>query len=270
MIPEEILNRKGARKPAEVPAEVLTLLNQGKIPTVNLSEWLAIDQKILFENFTGEVKLDKNARQVVQGFFEQEPDASNNTLMRFIGQTLEEQLNDPDTTRDYMNNSKSDVMRCWAAHMVGKKTILIKQKLDLIRPYAADDHFGVREVAFMSVKPDIAQNVEATITHLKPWTSDADDNVRRFVIEATRPIGVWTNKIDALKTNPEKAIDLLQPLSSDPSKYVRDSVANWLNDASKTRPEWVQEVCDNWSSESDTKETAYIIKRALRTINKST
>lgn len=60
----------------------------------------------------------------------------------------------------------------------------------------------------------------------------------------------------------------LENLKSDPSKYVQDSVANWMNDAGKTQPEFVIEICKKWKQESPTKETNYIIKRALRSLNK--
>jgi 3-methyladenine DNA glycosylase AlkC len=62
------------------------------------------------------------------------------------------------------------------------------------------------------------------------------------------------------------AID--QRLKNDAAKYVQDSVGNWLNDASKTQTNFVIELCKKWEAESKTKETAYIIKKALRTIEK--
>jgi len=61
---------------------------------------------------------------------------------------------------------------------------------------------------------------------------------------------------------------LLLPVRSDPSRYVQNATANWLNDASKSRPEWVRDVCERWARESPTKETGYIVRRALRTLRK--
>jgi 3-methyladenine DNA glycosylase AlkC len=49
---------------------------------------------------------------------------------------------------------------------------------------------------------------------------------------------------------------------------VRDSVGNWLNDASKTQPEWVTRICSDWQKQSPTRDTAYIIRRATRSLRK--
>jgi 3-methyladenine DNA glycosylase AlkC len=61
---------------------------------------------------------------------------------------------------------------------------------------------------------------------------------------------------------------ILEPLKSDEAKYVQDSVGNWLNDASKTRPDFVLQLCEKWAKESPTKATNYIIQKARRTLAK--
>jgi 3-methyladenine DNA glycosylase AlkC len=144
----------------------------------------------------------------------------------------------------------------------------IKQKLQKIQPFAADKHFGVREISWLVVRPNIAKNLDESLKNLTAWTTNTDENIRRFASEATRPRGVWCEHIEELKQNPELGLMILEPLKSDKAKYVQDSVGNWLNDASKTQPDFVKNVCKKWEKESSTKETAYIIKKALRTIEK--
>jgi 3-methyladenine DNA glycosylase AlkC len=41
-----------------------------------------------------------------------------------------------------------------------------------------------------------------------------------------------------------------------------------LNYAGKTQPEFGKKLCEKWKNESPTKETIYIIKKALRAIEK--
>jgi 3-methyladenine DNA glycosylase AlkC len=69
-----------------------------------------------------------------------------------------------------------------------------------------------------------------------------------------------------LKHEPQRALPLLEPLRADRSKYVRDSVANWLNDAAKTQPAWVRDVAARWEKESPFPETASLLSRALRSL----
>lgn len=42
-IPEDVLLRKGARKAAEIPEHIRNGLQAGRIESVNLTEWLAVD-----------------------------------------------------------------------------------------------------------------------------------------------------------------------------------------------------------------------------------
>ena len=120
----------------------------------------------------------------------------------------------------------------------------------------------------LALRPEIEKELTQSIALLSKWTNDQDENIRRFTTESTRPRGVWCKHIEKLKESPELALSILEPLKSDISKYVQDSVGNWLNDASKTSPEFVIGLCDKWHNESPTKDTEKIIKRARRTIDK--
>ena len=144
----------------------------------------------------------------------------------------------------------------------------IEETLKQIQKFAADEHFGVREICWMAVRPKIKTNLVKSIKILSTFTTNEDENIRRFATESIRPRGVWCEHLEELKQNPELALSILEPLKSDSSKYVQDSVGNWLNDSSKTQADFVQKICQRWSLESDSKATQYIIKKALRTLNK--
>ncbi len=87
---------------------------------------------------------------------------------------------------------------------------------------------------------------------LESWVHDPDENIRRCAVEGTQPRGVTTVHIVALKNDPELGLPRLEPVRSDPSRYVHNAVANWLNDASKDAPEWIIALTDRWSDDSPT------------------
>ena len=64
---QEILARKGAQKGTEIPHDVLALLNAGTIPTVNLTEWLAVDHSQLVKRVFPSMGIDDTmVNQVVE------------------------------------------------------------------------------------------------------------------------------------------------------------------------------------------------------------
>ncbi len=247
--------RKGATKPRDVPADVLRRLNRGEIETATLAEGLAIN----FVTLLGEVEpaLKKQAASCftdTAGIVRRMMMAAK-LLLDYKGKTGVEDL----------KHHTSDTVRGWASFMIGfSPNLSLRERLKRIKPLADDFHFGVREWAWLAVRPHIAADVDEAIALLRPWTSEASANLRRFAVEATRPRGVWCTHIEIFKQKPKKGLPLLEPLREDPSIYVQNSVSNWLNDAGKSSPEFVVALCRRWAKESETPATLRIVKRATR------
>ena len=266
-IDPDILNRKGARKIADIPPVVLELLNLGKIETVNLTEWLATDQLALLTMVLNDIDRSDWFEPFEIAVSSQKKITANSNV-KLIGQRFAQWIED-DQIRHTLSTHTSDIVRawaCWAIMTNEDELVSLSQKA---KPFAADPNSGLREVVIFATKDKLAAQLERSVAILSDWTADEDENVRRYVVEVLRPIGVWTKKIPQLQENPALGLPLIEPLKSDPSRYVQNAVANWLNDASKSQPEWVRQLCEEWTSASDSKSTQYIVKRACRTINKS-
>jgi 3-methyladenine DNA glycosylase AlkC len=163
----------------------------------------------------------------------------------------------------------SDIVRGWAAFAIeADSSLTLPQRVKAVRTFADDPHMGVREWAWMALRPALPHSLEEGISLLIPWTLSQSPFLRRFATEATRPRGVWCAHLEALKENPALGLPLLEPLNCDSVKYVQDSVANWLNDAAKTQPDWVRQLCKVWLRKSNSAATARITTRAMRSIER--
>jgi len=266
----EEIKRKGAKTMKAIPADILEQLNRGSMETANLVEWLATDQRLLLENLLSETKRQGYLEPILTHIASLKKQTVN-TIQAAIGislRTLAEKYQDREFL-EMLSSHRSDMVRGWAAYGVGRdESLSIEQKLAQIQRFSADQHFGVREISWMAVRPAVDKALEKSLEILSDWSENEAENIRRFASEVTRPRGVWCAHIEALKQHPEWGMSILEPLKADPSKYVRDSVGNWLNDASKTKPEFVKGICKKWSAESAAPETAYIVKKALRTLDK--
>ncbi len=223
-------------------------LSRGEIEARNLSECLSVDFSILLSTIAPNQPQPAWDKGIVKRMQQAAAMLGHQAVSRLAA-------------------SPSDTVRgiaCFAAMLNPK--LNLKQRIQHLKPLAADKHFGVREWAWLALRPYFLQDVESTITILIPFTKDNDENLRRFATEATRPRGVWCAHCDTLKQNPGLALPLLEPLKSDPAKYVQDSLANWLNDAAKSQPEWVKALCHRWQQESPTKATTRIATRAQRSL----
>jgi 3-methyladenine DNA glycosylase AlkC len=235
-------------------------MNRGDEQTLTLVEMIAVDQSKLASSVDG---LSKEAIEELRA-------AKGEGITRRMALGGEIALRDLGVEGVLgLRAHRSDLVRGWVAYSIGMaEGVDLAERISMVRPLADDAHSGVREWAWMGVRARLAAELDRAIGLLTPWVTDERANVRRFATEATRPRGVWCAHIGDLRREPERAIALLEPLRDEPTKYVQDSVANWLNDASKDRPEWVRGLCARWVEESPTKSTERIARRAMRTLEK--
>jgi len=245
--------RKGSRSIKDIPPEILKQLNNGEIESLSLVEFLAIDINKLLKNIIpthqvidGSLPFTKRIKQASQILF---------------GEMGEKGV-------DRLKNHQSDMVRTLACGVISLiPAISLQERLEKIKPLANDGNVAVRENAWWFVREEIASNLNEAILILSNWALDSSANIRRFASEATRPRGVWCKHIEILKTKPELALPILEPLKADSSRYVQLSVANWLNDASKSSPKFVTTLCERWLVETNhSPHTQKIVKRGLRTI----
>ena len=263
--------RKGARTMRDIPPMILEKLHRGEEEPLTLVEWLAIDHGRLFGHVAADLGLSREAGELAKAA-ERLAGEGIMSRMRGMGEALAAAM--PARTRrdkaiDRMAGHGSGMIRSWAAYGVGASDFpSLSDRLDAMKRFAADRSMAVRECAWDAMRPHLVKDLDHAIQELVPWVHDADPNVRRCATEATRPRGVWTFHISSLKADPSPGLALLEPVKSDSSDYVRRSVANWLNDASKTRADWVGEVVKRWLKESGTRETKWIVNHATRTMRK--
>ncbi len=266
---ESLRNRPTARRRSDVPSFVRNALNLGWIEARNLVEWLCVDRIELLINLSKQYQWDldfdhnlnpKSLEKLSK--IQQSKEIAKSLAQRFHASSPEIQL---------LQAHTSDVAREWAALIIGLwHDMPFPRRLAWIKPLADHSNAGTREFAWMALRHHVAENPIQTIEKLVPWTGSRNENLRRFASEITRPRGVWCTHIQLLKDSPEIALPILEPLLADSSLYVRNSVANWLNDASKSQPQWVLDLTNQWLYSSPTSETKYIVRRALRTLNQQT
>ncbi len=245
---------------AEIPPSVLAQLNRGEIEARTLVENLAVDFVALMRAVAPDLPKPLASQMHAAR------DAGITQRMALAGRLLHTHLGPVGYVT--LARHRSDTVRAWAAYLLAASPdFSLGEKLQLTRLLANDPHMGVRECAWLALRPGIAADIEFAIDLLEAWTVSDSPFVRRFASEATRPRGVWCRKIDRLLAQPDLGLPLLEPLRADPHKYVQDSVSNWLNDAAKSQPAWVRKLCARWQRESRSPATERICRRAMRSLN---
>jgi len=251
--------RTGATSRAGIGADVLAGLNGGRIAAATLAECLAVDHAALMRAVLPDIPDEAMGDLAAAG---------GAGITRRMGLAADLLLDRFGPARaDGLAGHASDTVRGWAAYMIARADgLTLAERLHRLRALADDAHFGVREWAWLAVRPAIVADPRAAIALLTSWTLDASPRVRRFAVESTRPRGVWSAHIALLKVDPAAGLPLLEPLRADPEAYVQDSVANWLNDAAKDLPDWVRALCARWQVESPSPASARICRRAMRSL----
>ncbi len=146
---------------------------------------------------------------------------------------------------------------------------------DYVARYGQDDfdasmaalkYFTVFGSSEFAVRHFLRREPARSLAIMESWARDDNDHVRRLASEGSRPRLPWSFKLDAVIADPSLTWPIVDALKSDPSRYVRKSVANHLNDVAKDHPDWVLARIEGWPL--DDPATGWIARHALRTLVK--
>ncbi|MDQ7830574.1 MAG: DNA alkylation repair protein [Desulfovibrionaceae bacterium] len=254
-----VTRRVGAVRRADIPAHVRAALNAGTLESATLAEGLAVDHAALLAAAVPDMAPAALAEMAAAA------DLGITRRMNLAARLLVS--HGGTACLPMLSGHASDTVRGFACFVIGlAPDLATTDRLAAMRPLADDPHFGVREWAWMAIRPHVARDLPAWITMLEPLVHEQSERLRRFAIEVTRPRGVWCAHLAELRHDPAKGLALLVPVRNDPSTYVQNSVGNWLNDAAKDHPEYVRDLCAVWEREEDSPANRRIRSRALRSI----
>ena len=114
-----------------------------------------------------------------------------------------------------------------------------------------------------AIRPFLNRWPGEVLARMQGWAGHDHYHVRRLVSEGTRPKLPWGMKIGVTL---DQALPLLDQLYADPTRFVTRSVANHLNDISKSDPDLVIATLTRWQSEGQqqAKELDWMTRHALR------
>ena len=216
--------RKGAMRIADIPPDVLRALNEGREETITLVEWLAIDMPTPLRSILPSVGLPEAGNELGRVADGLAGEGVTVRLKSIATALFEATQRHPGRAEVFeaMASHASDMVRAWAAFMLtADKTLPLDQRLVATRRFAADRSVAVRECAWDSFRPYVAADLDQGFRLLEGWVRDPDPNIRRCAVEGTRPRGVWTSHIEALKEDPEPGLVL--PHKTWPMTWSRPS-----------------------------------------------
>lgn len=117
-----------------------------------------------------------------------------------------------------------------------------------------------------AIRPFIRRDPVRAMKQLRAWSKSTNEHVRRLSSEGCRPRLPWAMALPEFQRDPTPVLPILETLRTDPSEYVRRSVANNLNDIAKDHPAIVLGIARRWLKEKP--ETHKLVKHACRTLLK--
>lgn len=139
-----------------------------------------------------------------------------------------------------------------------------EENLDL--SIAALERYTPSSTSELAVRPFIIKYEARMMRQMAVWAKHDNEHIRRLASEGCRPQLPWGQALARFKKDPSPVLAVLELLKCDPSLYVRKSVANNLNDISKTHPDLVVKVAQNWYGNNEY--TNGVVKHACRTLLK--
>lgn len=131
---------------------------------------------------------------------------------------------------------------------------------------AALERYTVYSSSEFAVRPFIIHHEERMMAQMYRWSKHENEHLRRLASEGCRPQLPWGQALAKYKKDPAPVLPILEELKADSSLYVRKSVANNLNDISKTHPDLVAKLAKDWYGKN--KYTDWIVKHGCRTLLK--
>lgn len=129
------------------------------------------------------------------------------------------------------------------------------------------ERYTTYSTAEFAVRPFLIRQEERMMRQMALWARHDNEHVRRLASEGCRPRLPWGQALPRFQTDPTPVLSILEELKADPSPYVRKSVANNLNDISKTHPDLVVRIAREWYGKKES--TDWILKHGCRTLLKN-
>lgn len=119
-----------------------------------------------------------------------------------------------------------------------------------------------------SIRAFLNAHQDKTLERMQDWVTHDHYHVRRLVSEGTRPKLPWGK---AIGLTSDQTLPLLDRLHGDPTRFVTRSVANHLNDITKSDPDTVIATLARWqkAQRQDAKELDWMRRHTLRGLIKA-